>query len=279
VTEPTLRTPPFPVPVLASLVALPGLVAGVFALQPPALVEAWPFEGTTPTSFVLMASMLAAAAASTGVPVLLGRYGALAGVGLDVASTFLPIGVFATLLGIFGADAGQSLLAVVAAVGLFGGWLTYRRAQLIPDVDRRPMPRPVRLAFMVFTGSLVIVGALLVVRVSNILPWSVPPDLSTFFGFMFLGAATYFWYGLRAPTWDNAIGQLAGFLACDLVLIVPFLERLPTIDPAFAVSMWLYLLVVVSSAALATWYLLLDPRWRILGPRASASVPEVTTGA
>ena len=266
-------------PVLVSLVVLPAILAVVFLLQPPALVEVWPFDGTTPMSFVLMASMLAAAAASTGVPVLLGRYGALAGVGLDVASTFLPIGVFATVLGIFGADADQSLLAVVAAIGLFGGWVTYRRTERLPSVDGRPMPHPVRIAFLAFVGSLVVVGGLLVARFSNVLPWSVPPDLSTFFGFMFLGAAAYFWYGLRKPTWDNAIGQLAGFLAYDLVLIVPFLERLPTIDPAFAISLWLYLLVVIISGALAVWYLVLSPRWRIvLAAPSNDPVREVTTG-
>lgn len=118
------------------------------------------------------------------------------------------------------------------------------------------------------------VGVLLVVRVSNVLPWNVPPDLSTFFGFMFLGAATYFWHGLRGGTWDDAIGQLAGFLAYDLVLVVPLLGRLPSIDVSFAVSLWLYLAIIVSSAVLATWYLLLDPRWRIIGRRRAGATPE-----
>jgi hypothetical protein len=147
------------------------------------------------------------------------------------------------------------------------------------------MPRPVRAAFVVFTAALVVVGVLLVIRLANVLPSNVPPDLSTFLGFMFLGAATYFWHGLRGGTWDDAIGQLAGFLAYDLVLAVPLLGRLPGIDPGFAVSLWLYLAVIVSSAALAIWYLLLDPRWRLVGRRSagasphdpSASVPEVTT--
>jgi len=263
--------------VLWGLVAVAAILSVLFLVQPPVLLDLWPFEGTTSMSFVLMASMLAAAAFSTGVPLILGRFGALAGVGLDVASTFLPIGVFATLLGLFGAHPEQSLLAVAAAVALFAGWVLYRRSQAIPSVDGRPMPRPVRLAFRTFTGALVVVGGLLVARIPSVLPWSVPPDLSTVFGFMFLGAATYFWYGLQHPTWDNAVGQLAGFLAYDIVLIGPFLERLPTVDPAFAVSLWLYIAVVVASAVLAVWYLLLDPRWRVVGGRARDAVPEVTT--
>jgi hypothetical protein len=272
------RTQPFPTSALAALVVAPAVLAVVFALQLPALVAAWPFDGTTPMSFILMASMLAAAAASTAVPVLLRRYGALAGVGLDVASTFLPIGVFSVVLGIFAADADHSLLAVIAASALFGGWVMYRRSQQIPSVDNRPIPRAVRLAFTVWVTALVVVGGLLVARFENILPWAVTPDLSTFFGFMYLGAASYFWYGLRQPTWDNAIGQLAGFLAYDLVLVVPLLERLPTIDPAFATSLWMYLAVVVSSGVLAVWYLLLSPTWRLIRGRAGA-VPGVTTSA
>ena len=269
-------TPPFAPPGLWAIVLAPAALAVVFLLQPPALIEAWPFEGTTPMSFVLMAAMLAAAAASTAVPVLLRRYGALEGVGLDVAATFLPIGVFTALLGTFGANADYSLLAVVSAAGLFGGWVTYRRSQRIPSVDTRPMPRPVRAAFVVFTGALAVVGVLLVIRLENVLPWSVPPDLSTFFGFMFLGAATYFWHGLRGGTWDDAIGQLAGFLAYDLVLAVPLLERLPAIDPALAPSLWLYLAVIASSAVLAAWYLLLDPRWRLVGRRRPGATPGGT---
>ena len=42
---------------------------------------------------------------------------------------------------------------------------------------------------------------------------------------MFLGSATYFAYGIVRPRWTNAGGQLAGFLAYDLVLIVPFMTR------------------------------------------------------
>src|SRR5881392_3773200 len=42
------------------------------------------------------------------------------------------------------------------------------------------------------------------------------------FGLIFLGAATYFIYGALDPHWGNAVGQLAGFLAYDLVLLSPF---------------------------------------------------------
>ena len=41
---------------------------------------------------------------------------------------------------------------------------------------------------------------------------------------IFLGSAIYFAYGLQRPVWGNAKGQLLGFLAYDLVLIVPFVR-------------------------------------------------------
>jgi hypothetical protein len=88
---------------------------------------------------------------------------------------------------------------------------------------------------------------------------------------MFLGAATYFAYGFLRPTWDNAVGQLAGFLAYDIVLIVPFLSRLSAIEDRFRIGLIAYLAVVLYSAALAGWYLLIDRRWSIVGRRGAST--------
>jgi len=77
----------------------------------------------------------------------------------------------------------------------------------------------------VFIVALLIVSGLLIARVPDILPWALTPELSTLIGCMFLGAAAYFAYGVAAPRWENAGGQLAGFLAYGVVLILPFLVR------------------------------------------------------
>jgi hypothetical protein len=47
------------------------------------------------------------------------------------------------------------------------------------------------------------------------------------YGWMCLGAAAYLGYVVLRPKWQNACGQLAGFLAYDLVLFVPFVLMLP----------------------------------------------------
>lgn len=271
----TPRAVPFPLPILAGFAIVGVLLAGLFLWQPPALTELWPFARTTPMSHVLMAGFLLAGATSIVLAVALRRFGALAGVGLDVATSFAPIAVYAGALGLASGDVGMLVLAVVGAASFVGGWSLHRRSRGIPAVDARPMPRPVRSAFVVFVGALLLVGTLLVARVPNVAPWSMPAELSTFFGFLFLGSAAYFWYGLRRPTWDNAIGQLAAFLAYDLVMIEPLVERLPTVPSSFALSLWLYIAVVVGSAILAAWYLLLDPRWRVWG-RGSEPLPVAT---
>lgn len=262
------RSLPFPLPILAGFAIAGALLGGLFVLQPPVLTELWPFAGTTPMSHVLLAAFLLAGATSVALGVALRRFGGLAGVGLDVATSFAPIAVYAGALGLLSGDLRMQLLGVVGAAAFVGGWSLHRRSRQIPSVDTRPMPGPVRSAFVVFVGALLLVGVLLVARVPNVAPWNMPAELSTFFGFLFLGSAAYFWYGLRSPAWDNAIGQLAAFLAYDIVMIVPLAQRIPTVEPAQALSLWLYLAVVVGSAVLAAWYLLLDPRWRLWGFQA-----------
>ena len=95
------------------------------------------------------------------------------------------------------------------------------------------------------------------------IPWTITRDLSLVIGWMFLGAATYFVYALVRPGWLNAAGQLAGFLAYDVVLIVPFLTRLSTAAPEHAVGLIIYTAVVTYSGLLATYYLFIRKSTRI----------------
>src|SRR5690606_6604615 len=99
----------------------------------------------------------------------------------------------------------------------------------------------------------------------NILPWMVSPEGGAVFGWMFLGAAVYFAYGLARPGWYNAGSQLAGFLAYDLVLIAPFLRRLPFITPELQLSLTIYLIVILYSGILAVYYLFINPATRLFG--------------
>ena len=80
---------------------------------------------------------------------------------------------------------------------------------------------------------------------------------------MFLGAADYFAYGLLRPSWLNTAGQLIGFLAYDIVLIVPFLIRLPTIPPENRIGLTIYTGVVIYSGLVAIYYLFLNKPTRL----------------
>ncbi|HSS99269.1 MAG TPA: hypothetical protein VLK33_19675, partial [Terriglobales bacterium] len=154
------------------------------------------------------------------------------------------------------------IACVVGAV--FGVWLLLW-SRRVPISDTRPMPRVVYGSFVVFVIALVLAGGALVLKAPNILPWTLTPELSVVCGWMFLGAATYFTYGLARPSWHNAAGQLAGFLVYDLVLIIPFLQRLPTIAPEFQTSLIIYIVVVTYSGLLAIYYLFINAGTRILG--------------
>ena len=86
-------------------------------------------------------------------------------------------------------------------------------------------------------------------------------------GWFFLGAACYFLYGLVHPSWQKACGQLWAFLAYDLVLIVPYLLHFALARPEQLPSLLINTLILVYSAALAIYYLLLKQttrtwRWR-----------------
>ena len=127
------------------------------------------------------------------------------------------------------------------------------------------MPRLVRWSFVVFIIALLIVSIQLIFQVPNVIPWAITPELSVVIGWMFLGAAAYFVYALLRPSWNNSAGQLAGFLAYDVVLIVPFLQRLPTVAPQSQAGLIVYTAVVVYSGLLAFYYLFISKATRVWG--------------
>lgn len=246
------------------------LLAVAMIWRPPILLEVWPFPDTTELTFIFLASIFAAAAASTVWSCLWGEVGSLAGVALDYAAIFWPTVAFLFLIEPE-RGGGLTLFAVLLiTTAVFGTWLlfvTIRR----PFRDRRPTPRLALGSFAVFVVALVIAGGALVLGVPNILPWRVTPELSVVAGLIFLGAAAYFAYAVVRPGWMNAGGQLAGFLAYDLVLIVPFLVRLPTIPSEWFVSLVVYTAVVTFSGLLAAWYLFVRPDTRIRRVRSTAA--------
>jgi hypothetical protein len=232
--------------------------AAAFYLQWPFATGLWPFEGTTPLTFIFVASIFAAAAASTLWAVLSGNHAALAGIGLDYA-------VILTALTIVCFSEGFIALGAASAFGSLFGLMLLIWGVRLPLDKTVAMPGLVRLAFIFFVIALWIVGGRLALQIPGSIPWSITPELSVVIGWMFLGASAYFVYGLLRPSWANAAGQLMGFLAYDLVLIVPFLARLATVTPEHRLGHFIYTGVVVLSGLVAIYYLFIHPPTRMGG--------------
>ncbi len=258
---------------LMMLIAAVGqlLVAiGFFAHMPWTQVF-WPFSYTHPLSFIFMSSIAAAAAASTLWALYTREDAAFAGIALDYIAIFGPLAVFSGQ--IYARLNNQAMLPLMigGVIGvLFGlGVLWWSRQQ--PFHDTQPTPRPLRLTFGLFVVALCLVGGALVMKTKNIMPWSLSDEASVLYGWFFIGAAIYFIYGLLKPVWGNAGGQLAGFLAYDLVLIVPFLAHMAAVEPQHRLSLIIYIGVLVGSAALAVYYLLISPQTRLWRKAATLS--------
>jgi hypothetical protein len=117
-------------------------------------------------------------------------------------------------------------------------------------------------SFLLFALVLILVGTALVMRYPTVFPWPLQPQTSVVFGCIFLGAAMYFIHGFVFTVWGNVRGQLLGFLAYDAILIGPFLSHLGQVAPDHQLSLWVYLGVITYSAALAVYYLFLNPQTR-----------------
>lgn len=141
------------------------------------------------------------------------------------------------------------LLALLVSLAL----LVYGMRQTFHDA--RPLPLIVRLAFGLFALILIAAGIALVLKVPNVFPWQLTPQQSVLYGWIFLGAATYFLYGLARPVWGNAQGQLLGFLAYDIVLIMPFVYLVLGKEPFLVPNLLLYIFVLLISGALALYFL------------------------
>jgi hypothetical protein len=247
------------------VLAVQAAFAVAFAFQVQPAIDLWPFPGRTFLTNLFIGSIFAAAAASTAWCLVVRSDRAIAGIALDYITIFVPFAIF-SFAQVAGGRAGSSLhvaaFGVTSAIGVGVGLWLLRWSLAQPWRDERPTPRLVRGSFVVFIVALVIVSGLLIGRVPGILPWAITPELSILIGFMVLGAAAYFAYGVIEPRWENAGGQLAGFLAYDLVLIGPFVQRMPSIDDEFRLNLIVYTAVLVYSGALALYYLALHPGTR-----------------
>ena len=246
-----------------------GLCVG-FALQLPWVLSLWPWEDGK-LSYLFIASICLAIALPVLWIGLAEEYAAVRAGALDFSMMYA--GLLATLLITY--PAVQEWIAPPLAIGLCAASLAfnlflYTWSRNIPFKHAERIPSLLRFSFGLFFLALVIVGISLVLRLPHIFPWPLKPQTSIVFGWTYLGAAVYFLYGFIYPVWGNVKGQLAGFLAYDLLLIWPFIQHLTTtVKPEHQLSLLVYLLVLIYSALLAIYYLFIHRESRLFFTKAS----------
>lgn len=205
------------------------LTAGFFT-QSGWATALWPWP-VGRLSYIFIASITAAIAAPMIWIGFTGEFDAAQGgaVNLGIAAA----GSAAYLFTRYGQDGSRFLLISGTASAFFllvnvGIFLWSRH---YPIQDQRELPLLVQVSFGTFSVLLILVGALLVLQSPVVFPWPLRPESSVIFGWIFWGAASYFAFGLRSPRWHHGKGQLLGFLAYDLVLIIPYLANRPTSPP------------------------------------------------
>jgi hypothetical protein len=237
------------------------LAAGFF-LRLPWVTAIWPVPSSR-LSDIFVSSILA----SIGAPIiwlaLADEPRAMAGGAIDLAlSSFALLGA-ALLFYRSGGPAALPVFAFFAALLLALNVALFVYSRGLAFDDTRPTPTLVRYSFAGFALALFLAGSALVMVRPNIFPWPLSAENSVFYGFIFLGAMCYFLYGVVYPVWANAKGQLLGFLAYDLVLIVPFLQHFSTVRPEMFVSLAAYTAVVVYSGLLAIYFLFMHRTLRL----------------
>lgn len=257
-------------PLMYGMCGIQTFLALGFVFRWPPVTDLWPLPYTDPTTYLFFGSLLAAAVASTLWCLLNREDGALAGVFLDYATIFVPVSIFTYQISSRNPD--FRLLSGVSAALAILGLIMVAYTSRIPYRDARTTPRLLRWMFGAFVIALVLVGGQLVLEAPNVLPWHVGTTGQIIYGWMFLGAAAYFAYGVIRPKWQNAGGQLAGFLTYDLVLIVPFALMFPDVRADKLPNLIIYLTVLIVSGALATFYLFIHPTTRVSWPARSKRV-------
>jgi hypothetical protein len=267
-----------PARLAAAVVAAASLTLGLaYALQQPWALRTWPWE-TGRLSFIFIGSILAALGAAAGWMAATGEAGSLPAASLNLAIT---LGGSSAYLALTAADperdglvpyAVGAGLAAAAMLALFAWTLRIR-----PPSGPR-IPWLVRGSFLAFTLILAVIGLALILRTSGLMPWPLDPDTSVIVGLIFFGDAFYFLYAVVRPRWDAARAQLWSFLAYDVVLLVPLVRHYPAAPPNLRLNVVLYAAVLVYSAGLAAYYLLLNGRtrgWgRARGEERPATLPS-----
>jgi magnesium-transporting ATPase (P-type) len=237
------------------------LTLGYYFRQPWA-TDTWPWP-VSPLDYLLVSSFLAGATVVILWLGLVGEWGAAAGATMNVG--LMNAGAAAYLFHRYAGEHEPRLLHHAIAFTVFAsanaGVLLWSIRQ--PIRDTRKIDRLLHVSFVVFSIVLLIAAVQLLRRSPTIFPWTLEPDTSTMFGWLFLGSAVYFIYGTVRPSWHNMRGQLLAFLAYDLVLLPTYVSMYPMVEPEHRPSLRIYLAVLFYSSVLAIYYLFIAKKTRV----------------
>ena len=147
--------------VLFAVCAVQIVLAIAFFYEMEWATDLWPYPGTTTLTFTLLSSIFAAAGGATLWALLSRNYGALAGIGLDYIAILAPVAVLSFYLGIDDGDGKMVGYGLICVLGVAQGAALTAWALKHP-IDRTvPMPAPVRWAFVIYIGVLIIVAVAL----------------------------------------------------------------------------------------------------------------------
>ena len=229
------------------------LALGYFT-QAPWAVNTWPWQDGR-LSNIFVSSILAAVAVSMLWVGLSARVAGAAGGFLHVATM---LGGMATVLFPLGSARAQPSLTAYAAgctVGALACLAAFVWVRRKATQDTRPLPTSLRVWCGLYLLILLPAGAAMLLRVPGIMPWPIKPETAMVYGWVFLAAAWSFAYPLMRPQVEHVRVGLLGFLAYDLVLLLPFVRHFDTVRPELRTSLTIYLVALSASAAVSIYYL------------------------
>lgn len=265
-------------PILRAALAVVGManivLAVAFAFQASWALELLPWE-TGRLSYIFIGSIFAAIGAGVLWAVVSQELGSLpSGFGnLTVALGGSAAYLLPTAIG----EGRDELLPFAVAVAILAvGNLVLFLTTLRLGEESPPLPWLVRGSYFGFTAILLAVSAAMITRTEGVMPWPVDADTSVFIGWIFAGNACAFLYGAVRGRWDSARAQLWGFLAYDVVLIVPLLLHYADAPADLRTNIVVYAAVLAYSGALAVYYLLINPStrgWVRIGGEPQTAMP------
>lgn len=244
---------------------------GIFFLWPGA-TKLWIWPKTPPLGFVFVAAMLAGAAA----PLLwIGLSGQLSAIRAAMLTGMVTNTGIALHLYVKHALPGRERYLPFAALFAFGSILmsaVFAWSKRLPATGDRSIPPIIRWLFLLFSAILLPVGAAMVLEIPHIFPIPLTTDMAAVYGWFLLGSFTYYFYGFWKPSQLNSTGHLLSFLMYDLLMLPSYSKYWAVVAPEFRTSLFVYLTVLITSAILCGYFLLLDPRTRLF--KGGAGIPS-----